>query len=65
MTKHVDDYAAKIILWVKNPVIMPLPKIVNLPYFGHKRFSSYDELNAWKREYRGEIAKNGGAKWTK
>lgn len=60
-----DDYNAKLKLWVKHPVLMPLLKASNLPHFGHKRFDSYEELNAWKKEYRAEIARNGGVKWTK
>lgn len=63
--KITDDYKAKIKLWVAHPVVMPLPKPDNLPYFGHKRFNSYEEMNAWKKEYRAEIAKAGGIKWTK
>lgn len=58
-----DDYKAKIKLWVERPEVIPMPKPLNLPRFGHKRFNSYDELNAWKKAYREEIAQRGGLTW--
>ncbi|MDD2236847.1 MAG: hypothetical protein PHP44_07555 [Kiritimatiellae bacterium] len=60
-----DDYKAKIKLWVDCPVVMPLPRIANLPPFERKCFSSYQELNSWKKAYREQIARNGGVLWTK
>jgi hypothetical protein len=37
----------------------------SLPRFGHRRFDSYAEFNAWKRAYLIEIARQGGVRWKK
>jgi len=58
-----DDYKAKYRLWVSHPPLFSPPVPLNLPRFGCKRFSSYEELNAWKRQYRLEIARAGGVQW--
>jgi len=63
--KVSDDYKAKYRLWARNPKVCALPKAVGLPYFGHKKFTSYEEMNNWKREYLLRIAAAGGVKWTK
>ncbi len=63
--KITDDYRGKITLWAKDGKVHRLPKIANLPSFGHRRFNSYEELHAWKRSLLDELLKRGGAKWTK
>jgi len=42
-----------------------MPQIANFPKFGHRRFNSYAELNAWKQSLVDEFLKQGGVKWTK
>jgi len=63
--KVTDDYSAKIDIWAKDPKVCAVPKIANLPPFRSKKFSSYEEMNEWKRAYMERIALNGGVKWTK
>ncbi len=58
-----DPYQEKIKFWARNPKVVPLPEFTNLPKFGVKRFSSYEEMNQWKDEYLKEIARAGGLKW--
>jgi len=62
--KISDDYAAKVRLWAASPRVRPIPRLSNLPRFGSKKFNSYDEMNAWKRQLLKEIAANGGCRWT-
>lgn len=66
--KAMDDYQAKIRFWVAaasrpgfRPPPCPAPE--NLPPFSPQRFSSYAQLNEWKRRYLLEIARQGGVKW--
>jgi hypothetical protein len=63
--KISDDYDAKIALWARESRVYPLPKMINLPAFKSRKFRSYEEFNAWKRQYLEEIAAAGGVKWTK
>ena len=63
--KYTDNYDAKFEIWAREKRVVPLPQISNIPRFGAKKFSSYEEMNAWKDELLAEIAKAGGAKWTK
>jgi hypothetical protein len=63
--KICDDYNAKVELWARNPKVCAMPKISDLPPFGSRKFRSYEEMNAWKHEYREQLALKGGAKWTK
>ncbi len=63
MNRVKDDFKAKYSLWIKNPSAFTLPTAYDFPPFGHKRFSNYEEMNAWKRQYRAEIARTGGVKW--
>ena len=58
-----DIREQKIRLWLKNPPAMKFPEPLDLPKFSKKSFRSYDEMNAWKREYLSEIAARGGIKW--
>jgi len=58
-----DDYKAKYRMWISNPPVFSSPVPMNLPRFGCKRFSSYEELNTWKYQYRMEIARAGGLQW--
>jgi hypothetical protein len=63
--KITDDYGAKLEIWARAGRVARLPRIANLPRFGHRRFSTYEELGAWKRSLLNELAKRGGARWTK
>jgi len=63
--KTVDDYSAKLTLWAREPRVVPLPKAVGIPRFAPRRFNSYTEFNAWKRELLDRIAAAGGVRWTK
>lgn len=65
MSSAKDDYKAKYRLWIRNPPVFSPPVPLNLPHFGCKRFSSYEEFNAWKRQYRFEIARAGGVQWNR
>ncbi|MBN1557260.1 MAG: hypothetical protein JW951_03855 [Lentisphaerae bacterium] len=58
-----DDYKAKIRAWVHAPPRFEPAVPESLPHFGCRRFSSYAEMNAWKREYRRAIARAGGVRW--
>jgi len=62
--KITDDHEAKYRLWATNPKVYPLPKFAGVPRFGHKKFSSYEEFNVWKRRLLARIAENGGVRWT-
>jgi hypothetical protein len=63
--KITDRYDAKIELWARHPRVYPQPKMKGLPHFGHRKFSSWEEFNAWKREFLREIARRGGVTWTR
>jgi hypothetical protein len=65
VAESTDDYLAKCKIWAANPRVHPLPKFQALPPFKSKKFDTYDEYNAWKREYLMEIARNGGEQWLK
>ena len=59
----MDIREQKIRLWLKKPPRMDVPEPVNLPAFPPQSFRSYEEMNAWKREYLKQIAAQGGIKW--
>ena len=61
--KISDDYSAKIALWIKNKKVYPLPKMEGFPSFKSKKFNSYEEMNQWKEQMFGKVAKQGGVKW--
>jgi hypothetical protein len=63
--KTCDDYNAKYQIWAENPRVRPLPRFEGVPEFGVRRFSSYEELNRWKRELLEQIARSGGLRWTR
>jgi hypothetical protein len=63
--KRADDYQAKYSLWAANPEVRALPSFTGVPRFGVRRFRSYEEMNAWKRELLREIARRGGLTWTR
>jgi hypothetical protein len=63
--KYVDDYSAKLEIWAREGKVCHMPAITNLPRFGHRKFKSHAEMNAWKRELLGQLAERGGAKWRK
>ena len=58
----MDIREPKIRLWLKNPPKMNFPVPLKLPGFSKKSFRSYEEMNAWKKEYLKEIAAQGGIK---
>jgi hypothetical protein len=65
--KESDNYKAKLRLWIEAAPAAPIaaaPRMEGLPWFGHRRFDSYAQLNAWKRELIREIAARGGCQWT-
>lgn len=63
MNRVKDDYRAKYRMWINDPPAFSPPVPMNLPHFGCKRFRNYAEMNAWKRQYRLEIARAGGVQW--
>ncbi len=63
--KRTDDINAKLDFWAASPKVTPLPRLANLPRFGHKKFNSYAEMNQWKQELLAQLAAQGGAQWTK
>lgn len=63
--KISDDYNAKFEIWAKERKVFSMPK-AELPFkFAPQRFSSYEELNQWKKELLVKIAEKGGVKWNK
>ena len=63
--KFTDNYDAKFDIWVRESKVHPLPRFTGMPKFRSRKFSSYEEFNAWKRDLLDEIARQGGVKWTK
>jgi hypothetical protein len=63
--KLTDQPDAKIKIWARERRVVALPRIANLPQFGHKKFDSYEAFNAWKRALLLELARRGGAKWSR
>ena len=63
--KVTDQPEAKLRLWAQNPKPVRLPRIANLPHFGHKKFNSHAEFNAWKQELLLTLIRSGGAQWTR
>ena len=62
--KITDDYKAKLEFWARKNQVVALPKATGFPPFGSRRFSSGEEMNAWKKEFLAETARRGGVKWT-
>ena len=65
MAKQTDDPDAKFKIWARNAHVCAFPRIANVPAFGFNRFASHAEMNAWKLELVAELARQGGAQWTK
>ena len=63
--KIADNYDAKLEIWARESKVYPLPRATGIPRFGSKKFNSYEEFNAWKKELLGRIAASGGVKWTR
>jgi hypothetical protein len=42
-----------------------MPRATGFPRFGCRRFSSGAEMNAWKKEFLAENARQGGVRWKK
>ena len=63
--KASDDYNAKYEIWARESKVYPLPAMSGLPRFRAKKFRSYAEMNAWKKNFLERIARQGGVQWTK
>jgi hypothetical protein len=63
--KITDNYKAKFDLWIADDKAVHLPRALEIPRFGVRRFSSYSGLNRWKRQLLGMIAKQGGVRWSR
>ena len=63
--KRTDDINAKLDFWAAKPRAIAVPRLANLPRFGHKKFNSHVEMNRWKQSLLAELADHGGAQWTK
>lgn len=64
--KRQDDYHAKVRLWAGVAHKTPrLPIAEGFPNFSKRRFSSYAEMNAWKRGLIMETVRKGGVRWKK
>ncbi|MBC8453874.1 hypothetical protein H8D64_02345 [PVC group bacterium] len=63
--KITNDYKAKLKIWASENHVVSLPRAIGFPGFGCVRFSSGDEMNAWKKELLAETARRGGVQWTK
>lgn len=61
--KYTDDYTAKLDIWAREQRVRPLPAFTGVPRFGARKFDSYAEFNAWKRELLLQIAAQGGLRW--
>ena len=53
--KRTDDINAKLDLWAARPRVMPLPRLTNLPRFGHCKFNSYRDMNAWTQSLLADL----------
>ena len=63
--KFSDDYSAKYGIWARQNKVVRLPEPQGVPRFGSRKFNSYREFNAWKRDLLEQIALQGGLRWTK
>ncbi len=63
MMKICDDYKAKLDFWVRAGQVPPLPYGVRIPGLTVKRFNSYAEFNAWKKEQILKLAKLPPETW--
>ena len=55
--KISDDYQAKLRLWARQPVVVPLPPAPALPRFTAQKFRTHEEMNQWKRSLLREVAR--------
>ena len=56
--KTTDNYKAKYRLWAENPRVVPASAPVRIPNFRSRRFSSYEEMNAWKESVLRQLARS-------
>lgn len=63
--KNKDNYKVKFKIWASDNHVVALPKAIGFPEFECKRFSSGDDMNAWKKELLAETARRGGVRWMK
>jgi len=57
--------AAKIRLWALSDRAPALPQAIGLPPIKSRKFNSYAEMNAWKKQLLREIAVRGGVQRTR
>jgi len=65
INKSADNYKSKIKFYIRNPQVAHIGVTPEFPRFGHVRFTSYDEMNAWKKELLRSLARRGGCSWKK
>ncbi len=56
--KYTDNYDAKFEIWAREEKVYPLASFPPFPNFRAKKFSSYEELNQWKRSLLDQLAAN-------
>jgi hypothetical protein len=62
--KATDDYTAKFEFWaLSSQPVPPQPYDVRIPGLTVKRFDSYEDFNAWKREQLLELAELPPEEW--
>ena len=57
--KISDDYDAKYKFWARDPKPQPFIPLPRLPKFKSRKFSSHEEMNAFKRELLVRLAREG------
>jgi hypothetical protein len=57
----VDDYNAKLRLWVSNPRVVPLPAGPTLPKFRAQKFRTHAEMNRWKEDLLRQLVRESAA----
>lgn len=55
--KIVDDYNAKLRLWVSEQRVVALPPGPRLPKFRAQKFRTHAEMNRWKEDLLRQIVR--------